>query len=198
MTIKSFPLVISFYTYHSSYQLHAHELQQTCEKFNLSYWIQGINSWGSWELNCCFKPFFILQTLLEKKAPLLWVDADALFVRKPPCLSEFKKDFCIYIDPDLPSNHPSKVRSGTIYANYTQQSIEILEKWIGECSNQLRDPVRKVEVWDQEALRNILIAQSLNVGALPLDYIHILHHPNDVKVSLNPIIIHRQASRYSK
>lgn len=194
-----FPLIISFYTPTIPYQLYAYSLKQSCEKFNLPFCIEAVDSWGSWELNCGFKPFFILQKLLQFNQPILWVDCDASFVRQPSYLSVFEHDLSVYIDPILPKTHPSKVRSGTIYLKPTKPAIDALRRWICESKKQLTNSARKIEFWDQEALKKILFNDRILCwSSLPLDYVYIMKHPKDSKLVLNPVIVHCQASRYKK
>lgn len=190
-----YPLIISFYTKETLYQLSAHHLMASCDQFGLEHHIEGIDSHGSWELNCAFKPFFIAQKLQRFNRPVLWVDADAVFVRKPKPLKVFEKDFAVYAQPGLVSGHPSKVRSGTIYVNATEKGMDVLKKWAQECQRLLIDPERKEEFWDQSALRNVYLKEKF--GHLPLSYIKILGHPVDAKCP-HPVIIHCQASRHTK
>ncbi len=190
-----FPLVISFYTKHTLYQLDAHHLIESCEKFGIEHHVEGIESFGSWELNCAFKPFFIAEKLKAFQRPVLWVDVDAVFVKKPKSLKVFEKDFAVYSQRDLANDHPSKVRSGTLYVNYNDGGVGILKAWVEECQRLLVDPQRTEEFWDQIALRNVVLSQT--VGLLPLSYIKILGHPVDAKC-VNPIILHLQASRRAK
>jgi hypothetical protein len=191
-----FPLVISFYTKDTPYQLNAHHLSASCEKFGLKSHIEGIDSHGSWELNCAYKPFFIAQKLQQFQRPVLWVDADAVFVRKPKPLKVFENDFAVYSEADLAPDHPSKIRSGTIFINYTEKGMGVLKNWAQECQRLLVDPHRTEEFWDQIALRNVYLAEK-NLDHLPLSYIKILGHPVDAKCP-NPVIIHCQASRHTK
>ncbi|HUD01609.1 MAG TPA: putative nucleotide-diphospho-sugar transferase [Rhabdochlamydiaceae bacterium] len=192
-----FPLVISFYTKDTPYQLDAHHLTASCQKFGIEHHIEGINSYGSWELNCAFKPFFIAEKLMAFKRPVLWVDVDAVFVQKPKSLKVFEKDFAVYSQADLSYDHPSKVRSGTVFINHTERGFHFLKTWAQECQTLLIDPARTEEFWDQIALRNVYLSQKKNLGRLPLSYIKILGHPVDVKCP-NPVIIHCQASRHAK
>lgn len=64
-----FPLVISFYTKNTPYQLDAHHLIASCEKFGIEHAVEGIDSYGSWELNCAYKPFFIAEKLRQFECP---------------------------------------------------------------------------------------------------------------------------------
>src|SRR5476651_1555473 len=116
-----FPLVISFYTKNTPYQLDAHHLIASCEKFGVEHAVEGIDSLGSWELNCAYKPFFIAEKLRQFQRPVLWVDVDAVFVRKPKPLKLFKADFSAYYDEGLENDHSSKVRSCVIYVNNTEK-----------------------------------------------------------------------------
>jgi hypothetical protein len=191
-----FPLVVSFYTKNTPYQLDAHHLIASCEKFGIEHAVEGIDSYGSWELNCAYKPFFIAEKLRQYERPLLWVDVDAVFVKKPKPMKVFEKDFAVYSQPDIASDHPSKVRSGTLYINHTEGGALFLKAWAEECQRLLVDPARTEEFWDQIALRNVFLSQKKS-GRLPLSYIKILGHPVDAKCS-NPNILHLQASRHAK
>lgn len=195
--MKKFPLLISFYTSDSLYHLHAHHLKGSCNKFDIEHQIEGIDSWGSWELNCSYKPFFILEKLKQFQSPVLWVDIDAVFIQLPTILDIFDQDVSVFVDESLPWDHPSKVRSGAVYVNYTPRAIKLLTKWIKECSRQLINPKREEEFWDQMALRDV-IKNHPDYGSLPLSYVHIADHPFDTKKCSNPTIIHIQGSRSSK
>ena len=108
-----FPCVISFYTVGTLYQLEVQNLIASCEEFGIEHRIEGIESKGSWELNCAYKPFFILEKLEELGRPVLWVDADGVFIREPEVLKAFEADLATRIEEGLPSSHPSKVISAT-------------------------------------------------------------------------------------
>lgn len=63
------PLVISFYTENSPYQLEALNLISSCQELGIEAEIVGVPSQGTWERNCALKPFFIREKLLEKSGP---------------------------------------------------------------------------------------------------------------------------------
>jgi hypothetical protein len=193
-----FPLVISFYTKGTPYQLDAHHLMASCDKFGLEHCIEGIDSWGSWELNCAYKPYFIAEKLRQFERPVLWVDVDAIFVQKPKPVKLFESDFAAYYQKELDDDHLSKVRSSVVYANYTEKGSAILKEWAEESQRMLLDPSRKIEFWDQAALRNTVFPRNIkSVKCLPLSYVAILGHPFDSQCK-RPIITHLQASRRSK
>lgn len=192
--MKTFPVVVSFYTKNTLYQLEVQNLIESCEKFNIEFSIEGVDSFGSWELNCAYKPFFILQKIKQLKKPILWIDADGIFVAEPSIIPEFDCDFATRVHADCDKNHPSKVISSTIFINHTEAAIQLLQQWAEECKKQLIDPSRSEEFWDQIALRDVLEKTEANVKALPLSYAKIFDHPCDEI----PVIEHYQASRRFK
>ena len=196
----AFPLVVSFYTCDTLYQLEVQNLIASCKKFNIEYEIEGIDSLGTWELNCAYKPFFLFEKLQKYRRPLLWVDADAIFVQKPQILDVFAADLSAYITPGLADEHRSKVRSGTVYINATDKGAGLVRAWALECQREMTNPERTVEFWDQMALSRIMAAQKekADIRSLPLEYVKIFDHPEDNRQVLNPVITHSQASRRFK
>lgn len=195
-----FPIVISFYTKDTFYQLEVQNLIASCEKFGIICDIEAINSFGSWEVNCAFKPFFIHRKLQELKQPVLWVDADAIFKKKPEILPVFAKDFAVRINADIPIDHPSRVMSGTVYANYTAGADALLRLWAKRSQEEINRVGRKEEFWDQISLRDALYCEE-NPAAfdtLPHTYTRIVDHRGDLQLEEEPVIEHYQASRRYK
>lgn len=196
----SFPLVISFYTKETGYQLEVQNLIESCRLFEIESHIEGIPSFGSWELNCSYKPFFIHQKLKEFKRPLFWVDADGVFVQKPRFLPQFNADLSVRSHEEYPPNHPSRVITSGIFINYTEPAVRIIRSWAEECRRQITHPDRNEEFWDQIALRDVLLREDHGavVAPLPLSYAKIVDHPLDEKEILDPVIEQYQASRRFK
>ena len=182
------------------YQLEVKSLIESCEKWNLAYHIEPIESFGSWELNCSYKPFFLLSKLQEFKRPLFWVDADGVFLQPPSLLEEFSADLAVRINASCAANHPSKVVSSSIFVNETQEAATLLKQWASECYRVLSAPDREREFWDQVGLRDVIFSGShgAKVVNLPHSYTTIDGHPVDQKEILNPVIMHYQASRRYK
>ena len=194
----AFPVIISFYTKGTPYQLEVHNLIESCKRFQLETAIEGIESFGPWDLNCAFKPFFILKKLEELKKPILWVDADGVFMRKPTWQEAFNAELSVRIEPDLDQNHSSKVISSTVYVNYSSEAKELLQRWIFHSKKILFDQNRKVEFWDQVALRDAIFENPENVRPIPLAYAKIFDHLTDCQKVESPVIEHYQASRRFK
>jgi hypothetical protein len=195
-----FPLVVCYYTQDTMYQLEVQSLIESCEKYNLAYHVEPIESFGSWELNCAYKPFFLLSKLQEFKRPLFWVDADGVFVQKPKLLDEFSADLAVRINDACHDKHPSRVISNSIYVNATEAAASLLKQWASECYRVLSQADRTDEFWDQAGLRDVIFSkeQLAKVVNLPHSYSAIEGHPVDQKEILHPVILHYQASRRYK
>lgn len=188
-----FPAIISFYTEGTPYEEEVQNLIASCEKYNLEAHIDAVPSQGSWELNCAYKPFFILEKLNLLQKPLLWVDADGVFMQKPSYQEVFSCDLATRIE-DVPDTHPSKVITSTLFVRPGAE--DLLRLWIQNCHKRLLDPNRQEEFWDQEALRDVILQSPTRVGGLSISYAKIFDHPGDAAHS--SIIQHYQASRRFK
>jgi hypothetical protein len=199
--MKQFPLIVSYYTKETVYQLEVQNLLASCDKWNLRHCVESIPSFGSWERNCAYKPMFLLQKLHQFREPIFWVDADAVFFKKPEILpTVFQADIALRINAEYPDDHPSKIMSGSLYVNATLEAERVLKSWAKECLEQLSDPQRTEELWDQIVLRDVLkknIAEA-KIDSLPLAYTRIMGHPLDEKTGVEPVIAHYQASRRFK
>lgn len=198
--MSTFPVIISFYTVDTPYQIEVQNLIASCAKYRLQTAIEGYPSFGTWELNCAFKPFFILQKMQQLQKPLLWVDADGVFLQKPTWQDAFQADLSVRMHDDLPTDHPSKVISSTIFVANTKKAEQLIRYWALETKRLLLDPERKEEFWDQIALRNVLLAsaKTAKIAPLPFSYAKIFDHPGDMKSIPEAVIEHYQASRRFK
>jgi hypothetical protein len=199
MEESALPCVVSFYTKDTPYEEEVKNLVRSCEKFGVEYQIEAVSSTGSWEMNCAFKPIFILQKLQELKRPLLWVDADAVFVQKLSFCDAFHADLGVRMY-DCPDDHPSRIVSSTVFIHKTSAAKKVVRLWAEECLDLLADKSRKQEVWDQDALRRVVFtkAHGASIKALPPVYSKIVDHPEDEKNCPFPIIVQNQASRRYK
>ncbi len=196
--MADFPLIVSYYTKDTLYQLEVQNLIASCKRWNLLHHIESISSFGSWERNCAYKPFFLMEKLQQFRKPLFWVDADAAFLQEPGRLEAFKTDFAARINHACEDTHPSKIYSGSLFINATQGAERLLKAWGQACIQALTDPHRTHEFWDQMALRDVIQQGIPNttIGELPPEYVTIIDHPHDPQD--NTVIAHYQASRRFK
>ena len=197
--MPEFPLIVCYYTRDTLYQLEVQNLIASCEKWGLKYHVESIASLGSWEKNCSFKPFFLLEKLQQFQKPLFWVDADAEFVASPRWLDVFDHDLAVRMNKNLADDHPSKVISNSFFVNATLAASNLLKAWGQECIDSFLRPGRTEEVWDQMTLRDVILKKGeiARVAALPLEYAAIADHPEDQQIK-NIVIAHYQASRRFK
>lgn len=194
----TFPVILSFYTKGTPYEKEVLHLIESCKEFGLQTVIEGVESFGSWELNCGYKPFYIWKALEQLNRPVLWVDADGRFLKEPKWQLAFDSDLSVRFHEELNWDHPSKVITSTVFVKPTKQGKEILKRWIQETQKQLLDPKRTVEFWDQIALRDALKGWEGILEPMPLDYAKIFDHPSDCVTVHEPVIEHYQASRRFK
>lgn len=188
-------IVVSFYTKNTSYEKEAEGLIASCERLSLPYDIEAIDSLGTWDKNCCQKPSFLLRKLQKHKQPIVWVDADAVILKKPTLFDNLEYDIAAMVVEELPMDDDSKILSGTLYCNNTPQVHTFLQSWHDECQRLLKEAKGSV-VWDQAALRNALTnAKDLSLASLPPSYAAIFDCYADLD---NAVIVHCQASRYTR
>jgi len=194
----TFPLIISFYTEDTAYEKEAKELIRSCREFNLACLVKPIPSFGSWELNCGFKPSFILHALENLKRDLFWTDADSVFVKKPNSFP-LDCDFAVRIDDDLDYENPSKVISNSIFIKNSPKTISLLKMWKSENEKALR-AIRDEEIWDQVSLKKVLFKNNLelNLQPMPKGFCKIADLQKDKVAKDELFIVHYQASRLYK
>jgi hypothetical protein len=181
------PIIVSYYTKNSLYEKQVEDLVRSCEELQLEYDITGIASLGSWSANCCFKPTFLLQKLLQYRRPIVWTDADSVMMKRPELLGTLRCDLAVHVRELLPVSDRGKVLSGTVFINYSSLAKRLLKMWILECQRQ---------GIDQEALRDVLFhyPHGASVEHLPASYCHIF----DKGDNPDAVFVHYQASRMEK
>lgn len=193
------PIIISFYTLGTPYEEEAKKLISSCEKFDIESDIVGLPSQGSWEKNCAIKPFFILQKLKELDRPVLWVDADGVFLRRSR-FNEFNdSDFAVRVNEFLPKTHESRIVSNTIFVRNNAAASAVLEKWCALTEKELNNKERAMEFWDQTTLRDALErSPKFKFLPMPLKFAKIFDF-DDLFISEQEVVIeHYQASRRHK
>lgn len=193
-----FPVIISFYTLGTPYEEEVQKLIESCASFKLKTSIVGIESFGSWELNCAYKPFFILDKLKEFNAPVLWVDADGVFIKKPKWQRAFDADLAVRNNVHLPQFHSSRVITSTVFVRPSLGGKDLLRSWMSMTQKSLLDANRIEEFWDQVALRDAMELSFGKVANIPLEYAKIFDHDEDCLLVRDPVIEHYQASRRFK
>jgi hypothetical protein len=189
------PLVVSFYTENSPYQIDAMSLIGSCRDHGIEAEIEGVPVLGSRDRNSAIKPFFMQKKLLEKKRPIFWVDADAVFKKKP--------DFSLMLHADLAFRQMKKFSmdrrfkycSGSLFLNYTPRGIEFINKWCSYCQQKI-DKKEDLQFLEQISLIDLIErGEEIKVFSLPIGYAKIFDFD---ALEINPeeiVIEHDQDSR---
>lgn len=186
--VGELPLVISFFTKNTDYEIEARRLIASCRKLGLDHHVVGLDSRGSWEANCSLKSEFVYNTWKSCGRPILWVDADAVLHAAPELLRGTTADFAIWKCRDW------EFASGTVFFNQTPTAGALIERWIARCRAHPR-------VWDQVNLdlawEDIITTRPLETLWLPEPYCRIFDR-HEGRSARPGVIEHFQASRRLK
>ncbi|WP_420421652.1 putative nucleotide-diphospho-sugar transferase [Simkania sp.] len=188
------PLIVSYYTAGTGYEEEVQNLIASCKKLDLQTDIVPIQSRGSWDKNCCYKPEFLLEKLDEHQRPVVWVDADAIFLKKPTLFDSLECDVALRTYEELPLDHPSKVYTGTVYFSNNEKARSLLKRWAEESQKMLQEEEK--EVWDQVSIKQALFGSDVDLFPLPDTYATI--YDKQLTPNEDAVILHYQASRLFK
>ncbi len=195
-------IFISYYTKNTPYEKVANTyLLPSLKKWNLSYDIEGIPDFGNWQKNTHYKAKFCRKMLLKHKQPVIFLDADATIEQYPKLFEELENYDISFHELDWYKfwrneigKDKREVLSGTLYLNYTENTLKFIDDWISENNKSTN--------WEQRNMQKILEGEwknKLKIYPLPIEYIAIIKYngeiPNYIK---NPVIIHHQVSRQYK
>lgn len=186
------PLVVSYYTKNTAYEKEAQELITSCKKFGLEYDIVAVPTRGSWSANCCYKPEFLLEKLEQHQRPLIWTDADSIFVQKPLLFDECHADVALRINDNVAHDDKAKILSSTLFFNNTASAKKLLQLWKKECERHL---AQHDMVLDQVCLRKVILHYPtiVEMKRLPLSYVYAVDNPQDrAHVADKAVIVHYQ------
>ena len=168
--------IISFYcdiddrTYYSD---HSRRLRINCNENNIPHDIRELPSRGEYRLNCLAKPKFILDVLLEKQKPFIWMDVDSRIHAELSIFDEIedKCDMAFAYQGFPPNVNPQLPKASPIYLTYKPIVIEFLKYWIERCEfNELN---LGTKVFDHEILMGEVLPvylPQLKIGQLPMNY----------------------------
>ena len=187
---------ISYYS-GNKYEICSNRLERSLRKFNLPYSIQEKESNYDKQRNISCKPYFVKTNLLKFRQPVCWIDADSEVIKYPTLLMDNGSNninlqiYNWYADnnnhitrnnKNIPKNK-LLASSGTFAFNYSQQSLELLDKWIYEMSNNPSIP-------DDQVLDKIFNdgnwSNKISYRWLPKSYNRMMRFPDWLKTE--PII----------
>jgi hypothetical protein len=192
------PLVVSFYTKGTPYEEEVNPLEESCRQFGIEYHIEGVETRGSWEENCAYKPYFMREMMKKFARPLLWVDADAVFL-KPLSFEEWMFADLAFVKFKEDDDIRFCVASGTVYVNATEGGVKSLDIWCQYSSSIRKEKGEAAPFMDQVSLYLVLLSKpAIEIAQLPLIYCKIFDRENSGVDPNNSVIEQRQASRRFK
>ncbi len=162
--------LVSFYsdvdnsTYYSD---HAKRLIFECESLGIPFDIKEKQSEGSYQKNCLSKPRFLLETLMTKKKPFVWMDVDSYLLKQPLVFEELTHSYDLAF---VTSNGDlSGLKASPIMINITPKTIYFLETWI-QSTERVVENNRKH--FDHEPLFMIvnMLQEQMNMAFLGKEY----------------------------
>jgi hypothetical protein len=192
------PIVVSFFTKGTGYELEIKRLEESCIKFGLEHDFVGAENRGSWRANIHGR-IQILRDFLDKHVgrDILYVDADGAFMHYPELLDNFEADFAaVKMDRarywpenwNKTANYRYEILGGTMFFANNKRSRALLEAW-EELDAPMATSLSQVHL-----IKAMEMVPGLKYVPLPDNYCQIF----DIMASAGePIIEHYQASRRS-
>jgi hypothetical protein len=168
--------IVSFYcdiddrTYYSD---HARRLRINCNENNIPHDIRELPSKGEYRLNCLSKPKFLLDVLMEKKKPFVWMDVDSLIHAELSIFDDMedKCDMGFAYQGYPPQVNAQTPKASPIFLTYKDIVIEFLQFWIDCCNENINNPL--VKVFDHEILMQDVLPvflPQMRIGMLGMPY----------------------------
>jgi hypothetical protein len=174
------PIIISFYTNDWEYPVHAARLKLECIKLGFEHCIEERPSTKDYIQNTAIKPFFIKECLEKFKQPVLWIDVDALILKKFN-ITVGDEDIlaCKYTNTTLLKREWAVAFLGF---NYTENSLKFLETWCHLTQNKT-DEAGFENAWEE--------AKSfIKIKTLPETF-HFIKWRDNLEVPEGTIICHQ-------
>lgn len=186
------PKVISYYS--PRYSTHATHLRESCRRWDIDAEIVPVKEFRSWHDGVCAKPRFIAQQLevFRSYDGVLWVDADAYFVRHIPW-GDLKGADVAATRFQWSPGHRLELLTGTIFFANNSRVKALLYDWERETIKFTAS-----DTPEQDSLVGLINnwRHSIMFEPLPIEWTWI----DDQRVREQfpqaiPMIIHKQASR---
>ena len=178
------PVIISFYTPEWKYPYYAEKLKSDSDRLNIPYHIIEKPSQKDYVANCNMKPKFILDSILELKQPVIWMDVDGTINNFPSeLLSDEMLDYDIAGFQSI--RDQTRIHVATLWFNYNPRVIELLTTWYESSIRFLDDGAFQTTLRQYE--------NSVKIKVLSKKYFTILSNPTDLTPE-DSFFVHRLSS----
>ena len=179
-------IIVGYYTRNTLYDRQAKKFIVSLKRFNVPYYIEGIDSLGDWYKNVNHKPTFLKRMLLKfPELNIVYVDVDARFRKYPILFETLDCNIAVHnFDRSAYGRHIKgfEILSGTVFLKNNEEVYKLVEQWEQKCKEFPR-------AWEQRSLQKVLQDRFYN---LPPEYCTIIDTMSFVK---EPVIVHNQVSR---
>jgi len=166
----NFPLIVTAYTVSSHlgdyYKRAVARFTKSCIKHDLKHIVYPLNQVGDWVKGCNLKPTVILDALQTFKQPILWIDADAVILRRPEIFDNVDFDMALHVQG---SGH---WLSGTLY--FSTNAIDFVKDWKEVTTSSTPDEITLLNLYRNRANKPKMLA-------LPKEYNQVVHAETDLK-----------------
>jgi len=183
--MKTYPLIISFFTDDWEYPRHAERLKKECDDLGLHHRIERMESSGGYLQNCSMKPDYIFRCLREEQKPVLWIDVDASIFKLPEYFVDLDADISA---KKMPANRIRVWHVGTLWFNYNKKTLNYVKKW-SEIPKEWSDELNFDLLYKSES-------DDINIVDMPDTYFR-LTKPTQSQ-DPNTVILHRISQGLSK
>ena len=186
------PMVVSFYTRGTGYEKEAERLVKELHLFGLEHDIQGISSFGSWQLNTQYKAEFIATMM--KKYPdrnILWLDVDSSIHQYPEVFDNAEFDLGVHRIDWAKYTHGRRKDHQLANAVIYLKNVEVVREFVRAWVNRNKELPDRIEM---QTMADVLAKWEgkLNYHNIPASYCQIY----DLMATEGyPVIEQRQASR---
>ncbi|KXF77480.1 hypothetical protein ATN84_08890 [Paramesorhizobium deserti] len=139
MSKTAMPVIVSYYTANTTYEVLAAKLRKSAERLGLDTIIEPRLPRSSWVENCAVKANFIKDVWRRSERPICWVDADAELLRLPHELADIQSDFAVV------KREGWNFYGGQIFFGKSEAAEQLIDRWAAYCSDY---PL----IWDQVSL----------------------------------------------
>lgn len=161
---KKYPVVISYYTIDTVYELEVEKLMTSLDIFKIPYQIYGVPTLGSWLNNTGFKAEFVRDVMKIVDRPCVWLDADCEVMKEPVLFAQLlaqKVSISVYIRGD---DKEPNLNSSTIYLGNDAFCKEVVDAWVDQMKNT------DYKIWDQKCLEFVYKRNPDKFHKIPPEY----------------------------
>jgi hypothetical protein len=174
-------IIASYFT--PSYRANADVLRASCERFGHAHKIIELPEQGSWIGGIHKKCQVILNTLIDVRQPVVWIDADCELLKPIPDQDWQDFDWAGHdwhtenrkTNPDYPATDDVLHSGGVTIWNYTAPAIELLLRW------------HRALVANPEAVDDQVLDAVVNRAGVPLRWKHLPKEMNWMPFLFGPL-----------